>query len=46
MSLMESLNHNRTKVQIVSSPTTKKGKRKREKGGDTESWEMEFLERE
>ena len=30
MSLMESLNDNRTKVQIVSSPTTKKGKRKRE----------------
>ena len=30
MSLMESLNDNRTKVQIVPSPTTKKGKRKRE----------------
>ena len=32
MSLMESLNDNRTKVQIVPSPTTKKGKRKREGG--------------
>ena len=32
MSLMESLNDNRTKVQIVPSPTTKKGKRKREEG--------------
>ena len=32
MSLMESLNDNRTKVQIVPSPTTKKGKRKRGKG--------------
>ena len=30
MSLMESLNDNRTKVLIVPSPTTKKGKRKRE----------------
>ena len=32
MSLMESLNDNRTKVQIVPSPTTKKGKRKHERG--------------
>ena len=32
MSLMESLNDNRTKVQIVLSPTTKKGKRKHEEG--------------
>ena len=32
MSLMESLNDNRTKVPIVPSPTTKKGKRKREEG--------------
>ena len=31
MSLIESLNDNRTKVQIVSSSTTKKGKRKRGK---------------
>ena len=34
---MESLNDNRAKVQIVSSPTTKKGKRKRGKGGDAEA---------
>ena len=32
MSLMESLNDNRTKFQIVPSPTTKKGKRKHEEG--------------
>ena len=32
MSLMESLNYNRTKVQIVPSPTTKNRKRKREEG--------------
>ena len=32
MSLMESLNDNKTKVQIVASLTTKKGKRKREEG--------------
>ena len=42
MSLMESLNDNRTKVQIVSSPTTKKGKRKCGRGGDAVKVQIGF----
>ena len=34
MSLMESLNDNRTKVQIVPSPTTKKGEKKTGERGE------------